>query len=132
MQIEPSGTALVNASGEQVDLSLFSPFLLTARPMAGTLAFRADGIVGPDTLSADARVDLVDGRWGDHALEEIRGGVSLRDDRAHFDDMVFRSSLAQADLSRRRSAPRSDAEGSSPSTTVTVLPFRRFSRRTRC
>ena len=99
VQIDRTGETTVSASGERVDLSLFSPFLLTPRPLAGTLAFRTDGILGADTLAVDARIDLTDGRWGENALEEIRGGVSLRDDRLRFDEMVFRSSAAKADLS---------------------------------
>ncbi len=98
IRFEGVGEILVNAAGENVDLSVFAPFLLTPKPLAGILDFQADATIGEDTLAVDLDVDLLDGAWGDDSLEAIQGRFSLRDDRAVFDEMIFRSSVAIVDL----------------------------------
>jgi hypothetical protein len=96
--VESSGEALVSASGRDVDLSVFAPFLLLPRELGGILDFDADVVVGADTLAATVEVELVDGRFGEDQLERIDGRIEIGENRFVFDELVLRSSFATADI----------------------------------
>jgi hypothetical protein len=87
--IGPGGATSVRASGEAVDLALFSPFLPAGEPRAGVLDFEAAGTFGADTLSADVRFDLASARWGERAIDRLQGRVSVAGDRVLLDDVAL-------------------------------------------
>ncbi len=73
--VRPDGATAVEAVGRAVDLALFAPFLSDDASLAGIVDFEGDAVVGADTLGADVRVSLRDGRLGGRAVETLSGRV---------------------------------------------------------
>ena len=96
-----TGVTLVHAAGVDVDLSVFSPFLLLSKPLSGTLDFNADAVVGPDTLRVDADVDLGGGGYGDDVLERVSGKLRMTEAGVDLRDVTLRTSIATADVRGR-------------------------------
>ncbi len=73
--VRPDGATAVEAVGRAVDLELFAPFLSKDASLAGLVDFDGAAVVGADTLGADVRLSLRDGRIGGRAIESASGRV---------------------------------------------------------
>ncbi len=96
--VAAGGETSILATGTAVDLSLFSPFLLLPKPLAGTLDFRADVLLGTQRVEGDVALELLDGRWGDDSLRRLAGNVTLADSVASFHDVELDASFATGRL----------------------------------
>lgn len=96
--LQKTGRTLVQAAGVDVDLTVFSPFLLLPEPLTGTLDFTADAAVGEDTLAVDLDVDLRDGGYGAGSLDAVTGTFVVTDSGVDLRDVALRSPVATADV----------------------------------
>lgn len=101
VSVEADGQSFIRAVGSDVDLSVFTPYLLLSKPLGGNLDFRVDGSFGSGGIAGDFAIDLHDGRWGDDTLDRVEGNVVLTDSTGAFDNVHLLSSFATATLDGR-------------------------------
>jgi autotransporter translocation and assembly factor TamB len=101
VSVRRTGTTAVQAQGVDVDLAVFSPFLLLPQELSGTLDFTADAVVGPDTLDVDLDLDLGGGGYGGETLERVTGRFRVTDEGLDLRNVALRTSIATVDAEGR-------------------------------
>ena len=94
----PSGATSFRAEGRAVDLKLFAPFLTSGAVVGGLVDFDGSGVVGADTLGADMRLTLANGRFGGRVVDALSGHVVL-DDSVTLDEVSLATPELRASIS---------------------------------